>query len=157
MTGLGNSDGLVHANSSRERAVFCRTGTDLLLHRAVPDRAGAGLRQALGADQFAPSHSDSDPSAHASRSSFFNWYYFAIAWGYAVSLVALSYVEDNVDWTVGFGASWVIMVLCLAVFLIGARTYRAEQRVDGTPFAEAVRAWAARVFRRKNTTTDTER
>ncbi|GJM92426.1 hypothetical protein PR202_ga08900 [Eleusine coracana subsp. coracana] len=113
--------------------------------------------QALGADQFAPSHSDSDPSSHASRSSFFNWYHFAIAWGYAVSLLALSYVEDNIGWTVGFGASWVIMVLCLAVFLIGARTYRAEQRVDGTPFVEAVRAWAASIFRRRNATTDTER
>ncbi|TVU36368.1 hypothetical protein EJB05_18300, partial [Eragrostis curvula] len=106
--------------------------------------------QALGADQFAPS--GNDPGAQASRSSYFNWYHFALAWGYAVAAVTLSYVEDNVGWTVGFGASWATMVLCLSVFLIGAPTYRAEQRVDGTPFADAARAWAARVFRRRNAT-----
>ncbi|TVU36359.1 hypothetical protein EJB05_18291, partial [Eragrostis curvula] len=46
--------------------------------------------------------------------------------------------------------------LCLAVFLLGARTYRVEQPVDRSPFVEAVRAWAARVFCRKDATS-TER
>ncbi|TVU36150.1 hypothetical protein EJB05_18067, partial [Eragrostis curvula] len=103
--------------------------------------------QALGADQF----------ARASRSSYFNWYHFAVAWGYVVATVALSYVEDNVGWTVGFGASWAAMLLCLAVFLVGAPRYRVAQlAAGGAPFADAVRAWAARVFRGKNAT-DTER
>ncbi|TVU36353.1 hypothetical protein EJB05_18285, partial [Eragrostis curvula] len=110
--------------------------------------------QALGADQFAAI--DDEPSARASRSSYFNWYHFSISWGYAIAATALSYVQDNVGWTTGFGACWAAMALCLAVFLLGTRTYRAEQPVDGRPFAEAVRAWMAKVFCRKDAT-DTER
>ncbi|XP_062207612.1 protein NRT1/ PTR FAMILY 5.16-like [Phragmites australis] len=104
--------------------------------------------ETLGADQFSPS--DGDPGARASRSSYFNWFHFSISWGYAASTTAVSYVDDNVGWTVGFGVCWATMVLCLAVFLLGARTYRAEQPVDGSPFVETVSAWAARVFHRKD-------
>ncbi|KAK3162602.1 hypothetical protein QOZ80_1BG0091440 [Eleusine coracana subsp. coracana] len=112
--------------------------------------------EALGADQFAPS--DGEPGARASRSSYFNWYHFSISWGYVISTTALSYIEDNVGWAVGFGVCWATMMLCLAVFLIGARTYRAEQPVDADPCLEAVRAWAARVLlRRKDAAAGTER
>ncbi|PUZ44387.1 hypothetical protein GQ55_8G085000 [Panicum hallii var. hallii] len=43
------------------------------------------------------------------------------------------------------------MVLCLAVFLLGTRTYRAEEPADGRALADAARAWAASMFRRKDT------
>ncbi|KAG2602250.1 hypothetical protein PVAP13_5KG663000 [Panicum virgatum] len=105
--------------------------------------------EALGADQFALSDGG-DPSSPASRSSYFNWFHFSISWGYATSTTALSYVEDNAGWTAGFGACWAVMVLSLAVFLLGARTYRAEEPVDGSRFVETVRAWAARFFHRKD-------
>ncbi|KAL6616454.1 hypothetical protein ACP70R_038724 [Stipagrostis hirtigluma subsp. patula] len=104
--------------------------------------------EALGADQFAAS--GSDPGAPAFRSSYFNWYHFSISWGYAIATAGLSYVQDNVGWTVGFGACWAAMVACLAVFLLGTRTYRAEQPVDGGMFVKNLRAWATRVFRRKD-------
>ncbi|KAL6840134.1 hypothetical protein ACP4OV_029944 [Aristida adscensionis] len=107
--------------------------------------------EALGADQFAaPSDGGGDP---AFRSSYFNWYHFSISWGYAIATAGLSYVEDNVGWTVGFGACWAAMAACLVVFLLGTPTYRAEQPVDGGLLAKTVRAWAARalVFRRKDT------
>ncbi|KAL6616458.1 hypothetical protein ACP70R_038728 [Stipagrostis hirtigluma subsp. patula] len=110
--------------------------------------------EALGADQFAPS--DGDPSARASHSSYFNWFHFAVSWGYAISTTALSYVEENVGWTVGFGACWAVMVIYLAVFLLGTRTYRAERPVHGGSLAETVWAWAARIFGRKDAT-DRER
>ncbi|KAL6616457.1 hypothetical protein ACP70R_038727 [Stipagrostis hirtigluma subsp. patula] len=106
--------------------------------------------EALGADQFAPS--DGDRSARESRSSYFNWFHFSISCGYAIATAVLSYVEDNVGWTVGFGACWATMVLYLAVFLLGTRRYRPEPPVDGRPFAETVRALTPRVFRRKGTT-----
>ena len=61
-----------------------------------------------------------------------------------------SYVEDNVSWTVGFGACWAMMVLYLTVFLLGAPTYRAERPAGDVRFAETLRAWAARVFRCKD-------
>ncbi|KAL6840135.1 hypothetical protein ACP4OV_029945 [Aristida adscensionis] len=106
--------------------------------------------EALGADQFAPS--DGDPSARASRSSYFNWFHFSISWGYAIATAGLSYVEDNVGWTLGFGVCWATMVLYLAVFLLGTRRYRAERPVDGGRFAGTVQAWAAWLFRRKDAT-----
>nr|CAB3491505.1 unnamed protein product [Digitaria exilis] len=102
--------------------------------------------QALGADQFAPGETEA-----ASRSSYFNWFHFFVAWGYAVAAAGISYVEDNVGWTVGFGTCWASMVLCLAVFLLGTRTYRAEEPADSRPLVDAVRAWAAGVFRGKDT------
>nr|CAB3474934.1 unnamed protein product [Digitaria exilis] len=108
--------------------------------------------EAFGADQFAPSDGG-DPRF---RSSYFNWFHFSISWGYAIASAGLSYLQDNAGWTIGFGACWAAMVLCLAVFLLGTPTYRAKQPADGGPFAETVRAWSARVFRRKDTTT-TER
>ncbi|CAM0146842.1 unnamed protein product [Urochloa decumbens] len=106
--------------------------------------------EALGADQFAaPIDGGEDPSSRASRSSYFNWFHFALSFGFGIATAGLSYVEDNVSWTVGFGACWATMVLYLAVFLLGTPTYRAERPVDGSRFAETVRACAARVFRRR--------
>jgi peptide/histidine transporter 3/4 len=88
---------------------------------------------------------------YASRSSYFNWFHFFASWGYAIAAAGISYVEDNVGWTVGYGACWAAMVLCLAVFLLGTRTYRAEEPADGRALADAARAWAASMFRRKDT------
>jgi peptide/histidine transporter 3/4 len=105
--------------------------------------------EALGADQFTPSDGE-DPSSRASRSSYFNWFHFSLSCGYGLATTGLTYVEDNVSWTVGFGACWAMMVLYLAVFLLGTPTYRAERHVGDVRFVEAVRAWAARVFRRKD-------
>nr|CAB3474935.1 unnamed protein product [Digitaria exilis] len=112
--------------------------------------------EALGADQFVSS--DGDQSAHASRSSYFNWFHFSISWGYAIATAVLSYVEDNVGWTVGFAACWATMALYLAVFLLGTRTYRAEKTVGVRSLTETVRSWAASVsiFRRSDGT-DAER
>ncbi|OEL35435.1 Protein NRT1/ PTR FAMILY 5.10 [Dichanthelium oligosanthes] len=100
--------------------------------------------EALGADQFAPT----EP---ASRSSYFNWFHFFVSWGYAIAAAGISYVEENAGWTVGFGACWVTMVLCLAVFLLGTRTYRAEEPADRRLLADTVRAWVASMSRRKDT------
>ncbi|RLN03803.1 uncharacterized protein C2845_PM13G14720 [Panicum miliaceum] len=111
--------------------------------------------EALGADQFAPGDGG-DPGASGSRSSYFNWFHFSVSWGYAIATAGLSYVEDNVGWTAGFGACWATMALYLAVFLLGTRAYRAEKPVGVRSFTEFVRSWGARVFRRSDAT-DAER
>ena len=113
--------------------------------------------EAFGADQFTPSDSG-EPNAPAFRSSYFNWFHFSMSWGYAIATAGLSYVQDNAGWTVGFGACWTALALCLAVFLLGTRTYRAKQRpVDGGTFAETVGTLGARVFRPKDNTPTDER
>ncbi|XP_044977548.1 protein NRT1/ PTR FAMILY 5.10-like isoform X1 [Hordeum vulgare subsp. vulgare] len=108
--------------------------------------------QALGADQFPRSA----PDSIASRSSFFNWLHFSMSWGFIVAVVALSYVQDNVGWAAGFGASWVMMLVSLSVFLLGTGRYRVpEQPRDrralarlGKTVAATARTWTDMVFRR---------
>uniref|UniRef100_A0ACD5XC73 Uncharacterized protein n=1 Tax=Avena sativa TaxID=4498 RepID=A0ACD5XC73_AVESA len=95
--------------------------------------------QAIGADQF----STSAPDGVASRSSFFNWLHFSMSWGYIVAVVALSYVQDNVGWAAGFGASWAMMLVSLSVFLLGTRTYRAERPRDRRALARLTKTFAA--------------
>jgi peptide/histidine transporter 3/4 len=109
--------------------------------------------EAFGADQFEREGDDGDVGGgggdarrRASRSSYFNWYHFSISWGYVISTTLLSYVDENVGWTVGFAACWATMVLYLAVFLLGTGTYRRAERpaIDGAVAAR--RAWTARFF-----------
>ncbi|KAF0919313.1 hypothetical protein E2562_029163 [Oryza meyeriana var. granulata] len=133
------------------RLVFFYTALYLL---ALAQGFHKPCSEAFGADQFVAA--SDDPSANASRSSYFNGFHFSISWGYAVATTVLSYVEDNVGWTVGFAACWATMVVYLAVFLLGTGSYRAEKPVDAAPLARlaetsaaAARAWTKWVFSRK--------
>uniref|UniRef100_A0ACD5U1D2 Uncharacterized protein n=1 Tax=Avena sativa TaxID=4498 RepID=A0ACD5U1D2_AVESA len=97
--------------------------------------------QAFGADQF----DESDPKEAVSRSSFFNWWYFGICAGTAVTLIFLSYIQDNIGWGLGFGIPCVVMAFALAVFLLGTRTYRyyVSDRKQGSLFSRAGEAFTA--------------
>ncbi|XP_062231457.1 protein NRT1/ PTR FAMILY 5.10-like isoform X2 [Phragmites australis] len=102
--------------------------------------------QAFGADQF----DQSDPKESVSRSSFFNWWYFGICAGTAVTLVLLSYVQDNIGWGLGFGIPCAVMACALAAFLLGTRTYRYYVSTGKrSPLARAAEAFAAWRSRRK--------
>ncbi|XP_066367045.1 protein NRT1/ PTR FAMILY 5.10-like [Miscanthus floridulus] len=102
--------------------------------------------QAFGADQF----DQSDPKETVSRSSFFNWWYFGMCAGTAVTLVLLSYVQDNIGWGLGFGIPCAVMAVALAVFLLGTRTYRYYVTAgDRGLFARASEAFAEWRSRRK--------
>ncbi|CAN0890106.1 Protein NRT1/ PTR FAMILY 5.10 [Linum grandiflorum] len=76
--------------------------------------------QAFGADQF----DGKDPVECKAKSSFFNWWYFCMCAGTLVALAALTYVQDNVNWGLGFGIPCLVMVLALIIFVLGTRTYR---------------------------------
>ncbi|KAL6848799.1 hypothetical protein ACP4OV_021382 [Aristida adscensionis] len=111
--------------------------------------------QAFGADQF----DQSDPKESVSRSSFFNWWYFGMCAGTAVTLVLLSYVQDNIGWGLGFGIPCAVMGAALVVFLLGTRTYR-YYAASGKPrlFTRAGKAFTAWRSRRRpgGTTNSTE-
>lgn len=82
--------------------------------------------QAFGADQF----DAQDPKESKSKSSFFNWWYFCMCAGTLVALLGLNYVQDNLNWGLGFGIPCIMMVIALIIFLLGTRTYRYSVKVE---------------------------
>jgi solute carrier family 15 (peptide/histidine transporter), member 3/4 len=93
--------------------------------------------QAFGADQF----DHNDPQERLSRNSFFNWWYFGVSASGSVAIVTMSYVQDNISWGLGFGIPCGIMVLGLALFLVGMRTYRYFVLEKKNPFIQVGRSF----------------
>ncbi|GAB2271904.1 hypothetical protein Dimus_006732 [Dionaea muscipula] len=101
--------------------------------------------QAFGADQF----DGQDPQEVKDKSSFFNWWYFSMCLGAAFAVSALNYVQDYLNWALGFGVPCIIMLIALVIFLLGTRTYRyvvkSEERSPfiriSKVFATAARNW----------------
>uniref|UniRef100_A0A0D9V8D7 Major facilitator superfamily (MFS) profile domain-containing protein n=1 Tax=Leersia perrieri TaxID=77586 RepID=A0A0D9V8D7_9ORYZ len=95
--------------------------------------------QAFGADQF----DQNDPKESVSRSSFFNWWYFGMCSGTAVTTMVSSYIQDNIGWGLGFGIPCLVMVFALIMFLLGTRNYRYYASTQSSPFARLARAFVA--------------
>jgi peptide/histidine transporter 3/4 len=95
---------------------------------------------ALGADQF----DGADPVERVTKSSFFNWYYFAINIGSLLSGTLLVWVQDNVGWGVGFVIPTVFMLCGLAAFAAGRRVYRYKE-LRGSPLTRVAQVVVAAV------------
>ncbi|XP_020691857.1 protein NRT1/ PTR FAMILY 5.16 isoform X2 [Dendrobium catenatum] len=88
--------------------------------------------QAFGADQF--DETDSEESMW--RSSFFNWWIFGLSLPMIVSPIILSYVQENVNWGIGFGIPCVLMSASFTVFLMGSRFYRCYTLKEKSSYAQ---------------------
>ncbi|KAB5512562.1 hypothetical protein DKX38_029590 [Salix brachista] len=90
-----------------------------------------------------------DPQESRAKSSFFNWWYFCKRGGTMVALLILNYIQDNLNWVLGFGIPWAAMVISLVIFLFGTKMYRYSVTEDkktaflriGSVFISAVRNW----------------
>ncbi|KAG8660817.1 hypothetical protein MANES_02G198001v8 [Manihot esculenta] len=76
--------------------------------------------QAFGADQF----DGQDPKESIEKSSFFNWWTCCLSLGILISLVVVIYIQENINWVLGFGIPCIVMLAALVVFLLGSKTYR---------------------------------
>ncbi|KAL6616453.1 hypothetical protein ACP70R_038723 [Stipagrostis hirtigluma subsp. patula] len=106
---------------------------------ALGEGAHKPCAQAFAADQF----DEKDPKESAARSSFFNWWYFGMCAGTAVTTMVSSYVQDNVGWGLGFGIPCIVIAVSLAVFLLGTRSYRYYTIREASPFSRVGKAFLA--------------
>ncbi|XP_002265992.3 uncharacterized protein LOC100266627 [Vitis vinifera] len=101
--------------------------------------------QAFGADQF----DGKNPEESKAKSSFFNWWYFCMSGGILINSSILNYIQDNLNWGLGFGIPCTTMVAALFVFLLGTKTYRYSVKGDeknpflkiGWVFVAAIKNW----------------
>ncbi|KAJ6291600.1 hypothetical protein OIU76_023641 [Salix suchowensis] len=104
--------------------------------------------QAFGGDQF----DGQDPKESKAKSSFFNWWYFAISVGITVTLIVLVYIQENLSWALGFGIPCIVLVVALLVFLLGSRTYRYSVKENGkNPFMRIGRVIVRAIRNLQNT------
>ncbi|XP_042484217.1 protein NRT1/ PTR FAMILY 5.10-like [Macadamia integrifolia] len=102
--------------------------------------------QAFGADQFDSQH----PVEFKSKSSFFNWWYFGMCGGIVCTNLILTYIQDNLNWGLGFGIPCVCLIVALLVFLLGTYTYRYSFNINNeNPFRRVAQVFvtAARNWR----------
>ncbi|PWZ09215.1 Protein NRT1/ PTR FAMILY 5.10 [Zea mays] len=108
---------------------------------ALGEGAHKPCAQAFAADQF----DEKDPRESVARSSFFNWWYFGMCAGTAVTTMVSSYVQDNVGWGLGFGIPCIVIVASLVLFLLGTRSYRFYTTAAASPFSRVGKALLALV------------
>ncbi|CAH2053001.1 unnamed protein product, partial [Thlaspi arvense] len=121
---------------------------------AVGEGGFKACLRAFGADQFDEHH----PEESKTKSSYFNWLYFAIAFGIFSTRFVSNYIQENLSWALGFGIPCISMMLALFFFLLGTNTYRfrtgGEGRKQNNPFVRIGRVFLAAAKNRRQTSSD---
>ncbi|XP_058103940.1 protein NRT1/ PTR FAMILY 8.3-like isoform X1 [Magnolia sinica] len=87
---------------------------------------GGGIKSSLlplGADQF----EEGNPVEKQRKGSFFNWFYFTLNLGALISSTFIIWIEDNINWAVGFGIATLFMALAVVGFISGTWIYRLQR------------------------------
>ena len=57
------------------------------------------------------------------KTSFFNWFYFAVNIGSLIACSVIVYVQENISWAVGFAIPAAAMALAVIIFISGSKKY----------------------------------
>lgn len=100
----------------------------------------------FGGDQFR----ESSERERGWRSSFFNWFYFAINIGSLVAATVVVGVQENKGYGIGFGIPTIFFGVAIAAFVIGAvlKLYVCVP-AEGSPFTRIWRVLRGAVAKRK--------
>ncbi|KAJ8429753.1 LOW QUALITY PROTEIN: hypothetical protein Cgig2_001250 [Carnegiea gigantea] len=98
----------------------------------------------FGADQF----DDTDTDERVKKGSFFNWFYFSINIGSFVSSSLIIWIQENIEWAIGFGIPAISMGVAFAFFFSGTSLYR-FQRPRGSPLTRVCQVGVASWHKRK--------
>lgn len=93
-----------------------------------------GSLPAHGAEQF----DDSTTKGRHQRSTFFNYFVFALSCGALVAVTLVVWIEDNIGWKWGFGISTITILLSIPIFLAGSSLYR-NKVPSGSPFTSILK------------------
>ncbi|KAK8966482.1 putative peptide/nitrate transporter [Platanthera guangdongensis] len=97
--------------------------------------------QAFGAEQF----DETDMEENIWRSSFFNWWILALTITLSITPITLSYIQENINWSLGFGIPCILFSVALIVFWMGSSFYRCQTRQESSPYPQIGRAFATLV------------
>ncbi|XXG66693.1 hypothetical protein AAC387_Pa06g0217 [Persea americana] len=90
-----------------------------------------GLKSSLlpmGADQF----EEGNTIEMEKKGSFFNWFYIFGNFGALLSSTFVIWIEEYIDWALGFGIATLFMALAVGGFLLGTSIYRLH-KPSGSP------------------------
>jgi len=76
----------------------------------------------FGADQFVD-FEGSATEKNVWKQTFFNWFYFSINLGSAISYTGIAYLQQNVSFTLGLAVPTGVMALSIVFFLLGYKWY----------------------------------
>ncbi|XP_010419160.2 PREDICTED: protein NRT1/ PTR FAMILY 5.11-like [Camelina sativa] len=93
----------------------------------------------FGADQL----DGNDLKEAKAKSSYFNWLMFGSCVSILSTRLVSSYIQEYLNWFLGFGIPSVFMLLSLLLFLIGTKSYRYSTARVGkkNPFARIIRVF----------------
>ncbi|KAK3406913.1 LOW QUALITY PROTEIN: protein NRT1/ PTR FAMILY 5.6 [Eucalyptus grandis] len=99
--------------------------------------------ESFGADQFDEDH----PQERKKKMSFFNWWNFGLCCGLLLSVTAVVYVQDHVNWGAADILLAAVMAMSLVIFIIGRPFYR-YRLPTGSPLTPMLQVLVAAIAKR---------
>ncbi|KAJ4777514.1 Protein NRT1/ PTR FAMILY 5.2 [Rhynchospora pubera] len=88
----------------------------------------------LGANQF----DETNPKEKMQKHSFFNWWMSSIFLGTLFSPTVLVYLQDNINFSIGYGVPTIALFVSMVIFFVGTPFYR-HKLAQSSPFTKMTR------------------